>query len=174
MKQNRQLGIKVVAVLMIFCGLTGIITGFTYNFLGLVSTASVTLATYGVAAVGALYAIGGVLILAMKKQAVWLAMICLVGVIAGRIALVASGFYPLTSFLQDISIFITTALAIIFAVYIGFKWGSFDKPGATALPAHAAHDGKRRPTAKPASVSVGSHICGPHQPRVPSWRPATF
>ena len=85
----------------------------------------VSLATYGAATVGALYAIGGLLLLTMKKWAAWLAMVCLVLVIVGRIVLVLTGLYPLTSFLQDISIIIGTALAIIFAIYIGLKWKSF-------------------------------------------------
>ena len=125
MNQSRPWGIIFVAVLTIIFGLAEVATGFTHNFLGLVSTTSVTLATYGAAGVGALYAIGGLLLLTMKKVAAKLTMACLVLVIAGRIVLVLTGLYPLTSFLQDISIIIGTALAIIFAIYIGLKWKSF-------------------------------------------------
>ena len=125
MNQNRPWGITLVAILMVLFGLAEVATGFTHNFLGLVSTTSVTLATYGAAMVGALYAIGGLLLLTMKKWASRLAMGCLVLVIAGRIFLVLTGLYPLTSFLQDFSIIIGTALAIIFAIYIGLKWDSF-------------------------------------------------
>ncbi|HEV3244983.1 MAG TPA: hypothetical protein VG102_01340 [Candidatus Paceibacterota bacterium] len=125
MNRNRPWGIMIVAVLMIIFGLAEVATGSTHNFLGLVSTTSVTLATYGAAGVGALYAIGGLLLLTMKKWAARLAMACLILVIVGRIILVLTGLYPLTSFLQDISIIIGTVLAIIFAIYIVLKWKSF-------------------------------------------------
>ena len=121
MNQKRPWGIMLVAVLMIIFGLAEVATGFTHNFLGLISTTDLMLATYGAATVGALYAIGGLLLLTMKKWAAWLAMVCLVLVIVGRIVLVLTGLYPLTSFLQDISILIGTAIAVIFAIYIGLK-----------------------------------------------------
>jgi len=125
MSQKRPLGIMLVAALMILFGLAEVVTGFTHNFLGLISTASVTLATYGATGVGALYAIGGLLLLTMKKQAARLAMMCLVGVIAGRIVLVLTGLYPVNSFLQIFSIIIGTSIAIIFAIYIELKRSSF-------------------------------------------------
>ncbi len=110
---------------MILFGLAEVATGFTHNFLGLISTTDVTLATYGAAGIGALYAIGGLLLLTMRKRAAELAMICLILVIVGRVILVLTGLYPLTSFLQDISIFIGTALAVIFAVHVWLKWDAF-------------------------------------------------
>ena len=61
--QNRSVGIMVVAVLMIVFGLAEIATGFTHNFLGLVSTVTATASTYGGVGVGALYAIGGCFLL---------------------------------------------------------------------------------------------------------------
>jgi hypothetical protein len=61
----------------------------------------------------------------MRKWAAWVAELCLVLVVAGRIALVVTGLYPLTSFLQDFSIIVGTAIAIIFSAYIGMKWKSF-------------------------------------------------
>ena len=125
MNQHRPWGITLVAVLMILFGLAEVATGFTHNFLGLISTTGITLATYGAGAVGALYAVGGLFLLTMKKWAAKIAMVCLVLVVVGRIALVLTGLYPLTSFLQDLSIIVGTALAIIFAVYIGLKWKSF-------------------------------------------------
>jgi hypothetical protein len=64
---KRPLGMIVVAILMIVFGITEIATGFTHNFLGLISTTSATLATYGAASIGAWYAIGGLSLLPMKK-----------------------------------------------------------------------------------------------------------
>jgi len=123
--QNRPVGIVVVAVLMVIFGLAEIATGFTHNFLGLVSTAPANASTYGGAIVGALYAIGGFFLLAMKKWAATIAEVCLILVIIGRISLVAFGLYPLNSFLQTFSIIVGTALAIFFAIYIGVKWKYF-------------------------------------------------
>jgi hypothetical protein len=123
--QNRSVGIMVVAVLMIVFGLAEIATGFTHNFLGLVSTVTATASTYGGVGVGALYAIGGCFLLAMKKWSTIIAEICLILVVVGRISLVAFGWYPLNSFLQTFSIIVGTALAIFFAIYIGAKWKYF-------------------------------------------------
>ena len=55
---------------MILFGLAEVRTGFTHNFLSLISTTNIALATYGAAGVGALYAMGGLLLLTMKKRAV--------------------------------------------------------------------------------------------------------
>jgi hypothetical protein len=54
-----------------------------------------------------------------------LALACLALVIAGRLALVATGLFPLGSFKQAFAIATGTAIAIGFAVYIGSKWRSF-------------------------------------------------
>src|SRR5215472_13049159 len=110
---------------MIAFGIVEIVTGFTHNFLGLISTTDAPLATYAVAAIGCLYASGGLLVLTMKRWAARLAILSLIGVIAGRISVVAAGLYPTASFLQTFSIVAGTAIAIFFAIYIGSKWPSF-------------------------------------------------
>jgi hypothetical protein len=125
MNQHHHRGITFVAILMMLFGLAEVATRFTHNFLGRISITDVTLATYGATGVGALYAIGGLLLLTMRKRAAELAMICLILVIFGRVILVLTGLYPVTSFLQDISIFIGTALAVIFAVYVWLRWDVF-------------------------------------------------
>ena len=125
MNQTRPWGILVVGVLMILFGFAEIATGLTHNFLELVSTTDVTFATYGAATVGAFYVVGGVLFLTLKKQAARFAMTFLVLVVLGRIVLVWTGAYPLTSFTQDAAIIIGTLIAIIFIVYVAFKWASF-------------------------------------------------
>jgi hypothetical protein len=99
MNQYPFLSLSSVAVLMIAFGIAEIITAFTHNFLGLISTADVPLATYAAAAIGGLYAAGGLLLLTMKKWAARLAILSLIGVIAGRISIVLAGLYPAASFL---------------------------------------------------------------------------
>jgi hypothetical protein len=61
--QRCPLGITIFGILMILFGLSEVVTGFRHNFLGLISTTDVVLATYGAAGVGVLYAIGGMLLL---------------------------------------------------------------------------------------------------------------
>jgi hypothetical protein len=110
---------------MIIFGLAEVATGFTHNFLGLISTAEATASTYGAVGVGCLYAIGGLFLLTMKKWAVVVAEICLVLVVLGRISLVVAGLYPVNSFLQTFSIIVGTTIAVVFALYIGVKRKSF-------------------------------------------------
>jgi hypothetical protein len=118
--QARPLGITVVAVLMIVFGLAEVATGFTHNFLGIISTANASASTYAAAAIGALYAFGGVLILTMRKRAAILAMLCLVAVVIGRVAMVQEDLYPIDTLAQVISIVIGTAIAVGFAIYVGW------------------------------------------------------
>jgi hypothetical protein len=125
LNQNRPKGITVVAMLMIIFGVAEIATGFTHSFLGIISTQSVGLATYSAAGIGALYAVGGLLILTMQKRAAALAMVCLAAVIIGRVFLVLTDLYPVNSFLQTLSIVVGTTIAIIFAVYISLQWRLF-------------------------------------------------
>jgi hypothetical protein len=122
---KRPLGMIVVAILMIVFGITEIATGFTHNFLGLISTTSATLATYGAASIGAWYAIGGLSLLPMKKRLARLTLVCLALVVGGRILLVVGGLYPTDTFLQTFSIIVGTAIAVIFAAYIGLRWSLF-------------------------------------------------
>ncbi len=119
------LGITVVAILMIVFGVAEVATGFTHNFLGLISTAGAKASTYGAAIIGILYALGGVFLFTMKKWAATFAEISVAVVVLGRIALVTAGLYPVNSFLQTFSIIAGTAIAIIFAFYIAFKWKLF-------------------------------------------------
>jgi hypothetical protein len=125
MNKKFPIDIIVIAVLMIIFGLAEIATGFTHNFLGLLSTVSAVASTFGGVGIGTLYAIGGFFLLTMKKWAAIIAEICLILVVLGRVSLVAFGYYPLNSFLQTFSIIVGTALAIFFAIYIGAKWKSF-------------------------------------------------
>jgi hypothetical protein len=118
-------GITVVAILMVIFGLAEVATGFTHNFLGVISTARATASTYGAVIIGGLYALGGVVLFTMKKWAATFAEISLAVVVIGRIALVLAGLYPVNSFLQIFSIIVGTAIAIIFAIYVAVKWSCF-------------------------------------------------
>jgi len=110
---------------MLVFGLAEVATGFTHTFLGIITTANAPLSIYFGAGIGAIYACAGVLTLTMKKRATTLAILCLVGVVIGRVAMVLAGLYPLDSFIQVVSIVIGTAIAVAFAFYIALRWSVF-------------------------------------------------
>lgn len=91
MNRKRPFDIVVVATLMIAFGVAEIATGFTHNFLRLISTTSGAIATTGAAAVGVLYAIAGALLIRMKKRGAAFALASLALVVIGRVLLVARG-----------------------------------------------------------------------------------
>jgi hypothetical protein len=123
-KEKRPLGITVPGLLMIIFGLAEIVTSFTHHFFG-IYTAEATAYTIVAAAIGAFYVAAGLLVLTMKKRAAALAIVLLGADIAGRIALVAVGWYPVDTLLQTIAIVTGTAIAAAFAIYIALQWNSF-------------------------------------------------
>ncbi len=68
------------------------------------------------AVVGVLYVAAGLLILTMRKLAAAIAILLLGADIAGRIALVVLGLYPMTSFKQSFAIVVGTTIAAVFAL----------------------------------------------------------
>ncbi len=120
----RPRGIIIVAVLMMVFGLAEVVTSFTHSFLG-ITTSQTALFTVSAAAIGVCYVVAGILILTMKRAAAALAIVLLIADILGRIALVVAGLYPLNSLEQVIGIIGGTALAVIFALYIGSQWRVF-------------------------------------------------
>jgi hypothetical protein len=122
--QSRPRKMTVVAILMIVFGLAEVATGITHKFFGL-STAQVAFSTYIGVAIGSLYALAGLLVLSMKRQAAGIAIVLLTAVILGRIGMVVAGLYPVDSFKQILAMLLGTSIAGVFAVYIRRKWSSF-------------------------------------------------
>lgn len=122
---KRHLGIMVVAALMVLFGIAEMATGFTGNFVGILSIDQSAVSTYGAVIVGALYAAGGLLLLPLRKREARVSLVCLLLVIVGRATLVLIGAYPFVSALQIVSILVGTAIAVIFAVYIKLSWKGF-------------------------------------------------
>lgn len=120
----RPRGITIVALLMIIFGIAEVATGFTHDFLG-ISTSASAIFTFSGIALGGFYAIAGLLILSMKKWAATMAIVLLCADIVGRISLVATNLYPLSSTENVIGIVAGTAIAAIFAIYIRMKWTLF-------------------------------------------------
>lgn len=122
--RKRARAVDVVAVLMILFGIAEVVTGFRHDFFG-IHTANVTMAAYLGAAIGVLYAVAGLLILTMKKTAVAFALVLLIVVIIGRIAMVVMGLYPIGSRLQLVAIALGTSIAAAFAIFIRLNWNVF-------------------------------------------------
>jgi hypothetical protein len=122
--RKRARAVDVVAVLMILFGIAEVVTGFRHDFFG-IHTAHVTMAAYLGAAIGVLYAVAGVLILTLKKTAVAFALVLLIVVIIGRIAMVVTGLYPIDSRLQLVAIALGTSIAAAFAIFIRLNWNVF-------------------------------------------------
>ncbi len=123
-QSRRPRGITVIALLMILFGLAEVATGFSHTFAGLV-TSEGDVATAVGAALGGCYFIGGVLLLIGRRWAAALAIGLLCLDVLGRIAMVLTGLYPLDSFRQTFAIVVGTALAALFAVYVGWRWRYF-------------------------------------------------
>ena len=117
-------GIIIVASLMILFGLAEVVTGFTRNFFG-ITTSSASVFTYSGATIGAFYIAAGLLTLTMRKWAAALAIVLLGADIVGRVALVVGGLYPTGSLENTLAIIGGTSIAVIFAIYIGWKWKTF-------------------------------------------------
>ena len=122
--QGRPRSIIIVAFLMILFGLAEVMTGFTHNFFG-ITTSGVTTFTYSAAAIGGFYVVAGLLILTMRKWAAALAIVLLGADIIGRVALIVVGLYPTNSLENTLGIIAGTVIAVIFAIYIGWKWKTF-------------------------------------------------
>jgi hypothetical protein len=121
---KRPRGLLFIAVLMILFGLAEVVTGFTHSFFG-INTSTAAFFTYSAAAIGVFYAAAGLLILTMRKPAAAIAIALLVIDVIGRLALVATGFYPTDTLRNTFSIIAGTAIVILFAIYIGWKWKAF-------------------------------------------------
>ena len=122
--QPSRRGLRVAAGLMIAFGLAEVGTGFTHEFLGLSTSRSAASTLLG-ASIGLLYIAAGTLVLRMRRRAAMLAIVALALDIAGRVAMVWAGFYPLTTSKQTFSILAGTFIAAAFAVYVGAKWRWF-------------------------------------------------
>ena len=122
--RTRPWGLTIAAGLMILFGLAEVGTGFTHNFLG-ISASSAALFTFSAVVLGAFYVVAGMLVLTMKRWAAALAIVLLGADIVGRIALVATGLYPLSSTENTFGIVAGTVIAALFAVYIRMRWDLF-------------------------------------------------
>lgn len=123
---DRSLGLNMAAALMIVFGLAEVATGFTHEFFGLSTSAGAASTILG-AAIGAVYALAGLLVLVGRAWAWAASLVCLAAVIVGRIALVVTGLFPVDSIRQAFAIIAGTSIAAAFAIYIARKRQAFIK-----------------------------------------------
>jgi hypothetical protein len=123
-KRNRPRGIVIVALLMVAFGLAEVVTGLTHNFFG-IATAKASTSAYAGAAIGVLYTVAGLLILPLRRWAAARAIAFLIADIIGRVAMVATGLYPVNSLKQIVAMILGTFIVGVFAVYIRLKWSFF-------------------------------------------------
>jgi len=109
--------ILTVAVLMIAFGAAEVITAFRHNFFGLHTQKSVGSIVAG-SAVGLLYAAAGALIFRQRRKGLRAALVCLGLDVAGRIAMVICGFFPVATLRQLAGIIAGTVIVIGFGVYL--------------------------------------------------------
>ena len=108
---------------MILFGLAEVVTSFTHAFFGITTTRGIISTSAGTL-IGMLYVAAGLLCLSMKRWAATLAIVCLAVDILGRIAMVATGLFPINSAYQTAAIFIGT-IVVAFGLYIWTKHTSF-------------------------------------------------
>jgi uncharacterized membrane protein (UPF0136 family) len=125
-KQLRPKGILIASILMIVFGVLEVATSFRHSFFG-ISTSQTILFTVSGTVIGAFYLIAGLLTLTMKKWCAMLAIILLVADILGRMTLVITGLYPINTLENTLGIVVGTIIAGVFALYVGWKWKSFNR-----------------------------------------------
>jgi hypothetical protein len=121
---HRLAAISTIPLVMILFGLAEASPSLTHHFFD-VRIADDNIASNASAAIGILYAAAGLLVLTMKRFAAAGAIVLLVLVIAGRIAMLLAGLYPIDTTKQIVTLSTGTAIAAGFAVYIGLQWHRF-------------------------------------------------
>jgi hypothetical protein len=122
-RPQRSRGLALVAMLMMLFGLVEVLTSVNVGwFAHTFDIPRSPVFTAVAAATGVLYVVAGVLVLLMQRRAAAGALGCLAAVVAGRVALVLTGAYPVAAFLPALSVAIGTAIVVLFAVYVAWRW----------------------------------------------------
>jgi hypothetical protein len=122
---HRLAAITPIPALVILFGLAEAFTALTLHFIGL-RIADENNPAYLSAAIGILYAAAGFLVLTTKRFAVAGAIALLALIIAGRIAMLVTGLYPVDTIKQIVAFSAGTAVAAGFTVYIGLQWHRYE------------------------------------------------
>jgi hypothetical protein len=113
-------GIVIVSALMIVFGLAEVVTAFRHAFFGLTTEANVG-STLSGAAIGLLYVTAGVLAWTLKRQALVAALACLALDVAGRLAMLALGYFPVETPRQLAGMVLGTLIVALFGGYLYYR-----------------------------------------------------
>lgn len=108
---------NLLAVFMVLAGAAEVVTGVRHEFFGIVTAAQPAF-TWGSIAIGLCYVGAGLLTFRATQRARRLAIALLTVDVSGRIALVATGLYPLSSARNVFGIILGTAIAAGIALYL--------------------------------------------------------
>jgi hypothetical protein len=121
--RGRHVGITLIAVFAILCGLGEVVVGFTGNYTGILSKNLGPSTATGV--VGILYGLGGLSLLTSKKWGAALGILFIGGESLGRVDLVLTGTAP-SQGADALTILIGGAIALAIILYIRSQWKTFD------------------------------------------------
>ena len=123
MRRKRHLGITLVAIFAVIAGLGEGVVGFTVNTFGILSKDLKPNAATAI--VGALYSLGGLSVLTMKKWGAVLGILFISAEILGRVYLVSVGLAPSRGE-GVVKIVIGGAIALGVVLYLCSQWNKFD------------------------------------------------
>jgi len=124
MAVRRPLGIVIVALLMMVFGLAEVVTAFRHQFFGLSTAGSSGSAVVG-ALIGLVYVAAGALALVARRWALWLTLACLGLDIAGRLAMVGTGWFSVGTPRQVLGIVAGTLIVALFGGYLFVRRSHF-------------------------------------------------
>ena len=114
---RRSPGIILASLAMLAFGIAEVVTAFRHSFFGLSTEQSVASTVAG-AGIGLLYVGAGALALVGGRKMPTVALVCLGLDVAGRVAMVALGFFSVDTPRQAVGIALGTLIVIAFGVYL--------------------------------------------------------
>lgn len=123
MSRRRDLGVTLVSIFAIACGIGEVVVGVTGNFLGILSKPIPP--SVATVVVGVFYSLAGLALLTMKEWGAVLGVVFLGAEILGRIYLVLRGIAPCKGG-DAVKILVGGLTALALIVYVGIQWKKFD------------------------------------------------
>jgi hypothetical protein len=111
---------RIMAVAMIVFGIAELVTAFRHEFFGLRGAELRSFTAIG-CALGLCYVLAGILLLVHSRRALWAATVLLAIDVVGRVALVATGLFPVDTAMQRFGIVAGTVIAAAFGITVGVR-----------------------------------------------------
>jgi hypothetical protein len=116
----------IISLLMIIFGIAEIVTGIRHEFFGLVTTEQLITTIVGIG-LGLCYLLGGIFLFVYKKWSLILSLVLLILDITGRLIMIFTGMYPISTAYQTFGIVTGTLVATFFAVIVFIKMRKLTK-----------------------------------------------